>query len=162
MRTLSLFSCAARRCCASAFASLKLSKKPRSTSATKRPAPEMPDCMAFHSSSVKSDFVAIRVEYRTRGIAATDLVAEQRDRVLEAAHEPGEVEFGQLRQRLDREVILVQRVVPARRGRKNMDARQTRVEIAVDACANAVRTPGHHHRVDHLVRDQIDGAAQIA
>src|SRR6478735_4835329 len=59
MSSLSLRSCAVARCFASAFASLKLSKNPRSTVATNRPAPVMPDCSAFHSSSVKSARVAM-------------------------------------------------------------------------------------------------------
>src|SRR4051812_23863132 len=60
MRTLSLCACASRRWWASALASLKLSKKPRSTVATNIPAPVIPSCIAFHSSSVKSAFVAMQ------------------------------------------------------------------------------------------------------
>src|SRR3954469_23124048 len=48
-------------CPASAFASLKLSKKPRSLVATSIPAPVMPFSSASHSSGVKSAFVAMRV-----------------------------------------------------------------------------------------------------
>ncbi len=59
MRALSLRSCASRKWCASALASLNVSKKPRSTVATYVPAPATPDSIAFHSSSVKSAFVAM-------------------------------------------------------------------------------------------------------
>src|SRR4051812_28456256 len=59
MIALSLFWCAWLRCFASAFASLKLSKKPRSLSATRKPAPASPCSSACHSISVKSAFVAM-------------------------------------------------------------------------------------------------------
>jgi hypothetical protein len=49
--------------------------------------------------------------------------AEEPDRILEAFDEPVEVELRQLGQRLDREMVLVQRVVAARRGRQYVHGR---------------------------------------